>query len=253
MQYIRPDYIKETFYLDPSGEIWRPDFSKPISWNDTYEGACSELYLQKGEGTIFKSYTHGGEPISYDLFEALKEINNPNLVPLYKRYYGYPTDLSTSQETLRIDGYTKEHIKKSKNSLLKKPEYLLENISAFDPLFQEFRANGIQIVFNNIGDITNSQTGLVITNPDAFQRINLAETSRDELDQRNRAELIRILKMLLMEEYSRLLFHRDVREAQSAIDELFGDVHNYSDIANIVRNRLECTTKPIDFIHSKVK
>lgn len=254
MQYIRPDYIQETYYQDQNGKIWRPDFSKPISWNKTYEGACSELYLQKREGTIFKSYTHGGDPISYDIFETLKTINNPNLVALLDRFYGYPTDLGTSQEGLRIDGYTKNYVKKSRNSLLKSQDYLIKNINFMESLFKEFKDHGIQVVFNNIGDITNSKTGLVITNPDAFQIINLGEVSRDELEQRNRDELIRMLKMLLMEEYSRLLFHKDVREAQSAIDVLFEGAYDCSSAMDAsIEDTLDENEKPIDFINYMIR
>lgn len=238
------------YYCEEKGEVWVPNLSKYTKWEDDFETPYSELYLAPTGTSILKRFGPLAEPIPYIIFEILKEIENPHLVKLQRRFYCRFKEadikrLQTNPATVPIDAYTRMPVREGKIEILKRQkEYLLENISSLQELFDCLSQKRVCVNFRRREDVRADSNGLIITNPDAFTM-----SDDENLTFYNRLTLLNSISALAMQEYSEQLFRQNTEEANKAISDLFdSQLARETDIAIAVEKKLSNVRKPMNYV-----
>lgn len=232
--------------------------------------ATIELYLQDDKRTLFKRYSTNmsangallgfyGQTISYQIFEGLKEIDNPHLVKLKERYYSIFKDVDQireNPETCDIFGYTREYVRKEKIRLLReKKDFLLSNISGLQGLADHLTQQGIIMEFDSGSDAKMGPNGVIITNPDhfTFNEDRDFPYKPEELKVLNRWEVLYLIGELAKTEYSDLLFNYDEEQASFAINHLLDQrLATDKDMASEVKKTLCFYKKPLEFVRHNI-
>lgn len=240
--------LEREYYCEQDGEIWVDNLSKYTRMED--EDPYSKLYLAPTGTSVFKSYTSVAEPIPYIVFEILKEIQSPHLVKLQRRFYCRFSDadieqLQTRPTTVPIDAYTRKYVREEKIDILKREkEYLLENISELQKLFDSLSQKRVSVTFRRKEDVRVDSNGIIIINPDAFLMNDDAN-----LTFYNRIALLTSVRALAIQEYKEQLLHPNIPSANKAIvDLLDSSMATDADIAESLSRKLEGVKKPIQYV-----
>ncbi len=198
------------------------------------KGLCAEIYSDDEQ--IFKKYfplTPRTYRLKENVFDILKDINNPHFIELYEIYNrSNQIDLYKSirdEHEFIVSAYTAKYYKdNSVNALLEDKNYLLENFCELEKLFEELTKNNICTNDVKRDNSILGKNGIVIIDPDLFY---IVDSSDAFLRQMNKKNLFKLYNSII-------------------INSLEDDIY-YQKNANIIRALLESIkiTEKTDVTH----
>lgn len=250
--------FNDRYFFDSSGNIWKIDIRNELIEQE--EGRGANLYLQDNKKTIFKKYNElANKWMNYQLFETLKQIENPHFVELIERYYSVytnPENIVDFPSDSKIAGYTKKYIREKKINILKeKKNYLIQNIFELQELFNIFSQDGIRVSFKYPGDIKINSNGIVLNNPDNFSLVDVEKSNYplEELSLHNQFQLIELLRIAFSDGFSQLFLKLDFTLYKNTVEDLFSyDLVRSQDIASEVNKKLRFSKRPLDYMRKKI-
>lgn len=207
------------------------------------KGTCAKVFYDKN--IIFKDYYDFIPPedrIQKDVFDILKDINNPHFMKLLKMYI-------TKKRLTPIKGYTAKYYKDESVSLLyKSTDYLLDNLKELEVLFKIFTDNGI-LTHDVHGENTIlTKNEIVLIDPDSFiiyDDLDDYLKSEKSLDTLNKMNLV----FMLMD---KMVTNIDDLYLLSKISYLFGfEVNEKTDITHEISKKIGSYKRPIDYFIAK--
>ena len=198
------------------------------------KGLCAEIYSDDEQ--IFKKYfplTPRTYRLKENVFDILKDINNPHFIELYE-IYNRSNQIDSyksicDEHEFIVSAYTAKYYKdNSVNALLEDKNYLLENFCELEKLFEELTKNNICTNDVKRDNSILGKNGIVIIDPDLFY---LVESSDAFLRQINKKNLFNLYNSII-------------------INSLEDDIY-YQKNANIIRALLESIkiTEKTDVTH----
>lgn len=219
-------------------------------------GSSANIYCNSK--IIFKKYFNNldyRDKINIDIFDLLKEIDNPHLIKLYDIYYNmnllnlllYKMEITT----FNVDGYTgKYYGDDSVKFLNANIDYILENFKELEQLFQTFTNNGILT-----SDIKNNNTILssehiIIIDPDRF---SFSSDSQSSIAIHNKKKLLQLFRSLCYYgakeiEYSYTNYWQIIKKIETEFnsdDAII--VSNKTDITSEISKKLKYVKTPIEY------
>lgn len=224
------------------------DILKPEKMEYINKGLCAEIY-SNGEKILKKYYslTPLTCRLKAEVFDILKDINNPHFIELYDIYHrGNEIDLYRSifgDHEFIVSAYTAKYYKDdSINILLEDKNYLLENFYELENLFEEFTKN--MICTNDIkrGNSILGKNGIVIIDPDLFYIVTSAE---DFLRKTNKKNLLYLYQSMIMNSFED---DKNYQKNMSILMHLLEDIKvtEKTDITHEVSKTLKYVNKPIE-------
>lgn len=214
-------------------------------------GKCANTY--HNNTLVFKEYnkdTISEFKISKDVFDILKDIDNPNFIKLYDTYM-----LTTLFERIlyslnaicfSIDAYTaKLYQKENINPLYINKEYLLYNLSEIEKLLNLISSLGIKVDDIHTGNTVYTKDRIIIIDPDFFK---LSHTSESRIKSWNKRNVLVLFQSMI--EDSKELKCKDRKALLDWFDDNFS-VSKVTEDINITYNiakQLKYVKKPIDII-----
>lgn len=165
-------------------------------------GCCSNVYrLQDKIFKLYFEYTNKHFRISQDIFEILKDIDNPNFIKLFNFYItedaigvdSYLFKLVTEQRG--IEAYTAKYYKKSDlNPLDINKDYLLDNIRRIEELFNILSHESIIVDDIKLDNLIITNSDIVLIDPDCYFIDKKSELSK--IIKSNKLEILKIISDL---------------------------------------------------------
>lgn len=213
---------------------------------------------------IFKEYfskTIMRNRITPNLFDILKNLNNSHFVELYDYYIKCSSlDLKSrlEDEILKIDAYTaKYYDDNSVNILFENKDYILDNFSELELLFDSFSSN--EIIVNDMRRKNSilGKNGIVVIDPDLFVSYkDLRKSFGDEfyykvkrnflLSIENKKELLLLYKDLILSAMKSMGYNLDTDDSFASLYDI--EVDENTIVVDEISKRLKNVKKPIDIV-----
>ena len=213
---------------------------------------------------IFKEYfskTIMRNRITPNLFDILKNLNNSHFVELYD-YYIKCSSLNLKSrledEILKIDAYTaKYYDDNSVNILFENKDYILDNFSELELLFDSFSSN--EIIVNDMCRKNSilGKNGIVVIDPDLFVSYkDLRKSFGVEfyykvkrnflLSIENKKELLLLYKDLILSSMKSMGYNLDTDDSFASLYDI--EVDENTIVVDEISKRLKNVKKPIDIV-----
>ena len=210
------------------------------------KGLCAEIYSDDEQ--IFKKYfplTPRTYRLKENVFDILKDINNPHFIELYEIYNrSNQIDLYKSicdEHEFIVSAYTAKYYKdNSVNALLEDKNYLLENFCELEKLFEELTKNNICTNDVKRDNSILGKNGIVIIDPDLFY---LVESSDAFLRQINKKNLFKLYNSIIINSLEDDIYYQKNANIIRALLESI-KITEKTDVTNEISKTLKYVNKP---------
>lgn len=233
-------------YVNRKGEIIKLADFKYLD-----AGGCAHIYCDNS--TVFKIYKKDTLPdcrINNEIFDILKDINNPNFVKLYETYTSislYKKLLSHIHPTeFRVDAYTSKFYQKEDiDPISISKDYLLSNLDEIERLFDELAKYKIKVEDVNQKNTIYTKDSIVIIDPDLFC---IYEYPIASIKVWNKISLLKLFKSII--NYSNSLYFTEKNNYLDWIKDNFHlhEINENTNITKEISNKLQYVKRPIDFV-----
>lgn len=221
-------------------------------------GGCAQVLYDKEK--IFKEYsskTTLNWRLSEEMFDVLKDIDNPNFIKLFDIY----TDCNRIElfknriknRPFIVDAYTAKYYSGNNlvNVMFEQKDYLLENIENLENLFETFSDYRICAEDIKKRNTVINRNGIVIIDPDLFYMFN-KDASKNFMSLVNKRRLLELLRSIMINSEPGEV---DYTTFSNGIDMGILDfkVNEETNITNEVAKKLKYVKKPIDFFNKATK
>ena len=160
-------------------------------------GACANIY--KKNNIILKIYNDECKykfQLKREVFDALKQLNNPNIVSLGDYYYHNNSKLN---KILKMDAYTMEYVENDNIDILDaNKEYVLDTIRDLENTLEILARNKIEIFDVHFNNVILNKTGAKLIDVDSYGIYKLK--SCEKILTNNKQELMHYLRSKIKEE-----------------------------------------------------
>lgn len=214
-------------------------------------GKCADTYH---DGTmVFKKYkedTRSDYKISKEVFNILKDINNPHFIELYDIYMltSLPERLLyfLNASIFTIDAYTAKYYKKDYiDPLYINKDYLLSNLHEIEKIFCELSRYRVKVGDIHANNTVYTNDTITIIDPDFFQ---LSTSSQLEIEILNKRHIITLFESMI--ENSSGLFYDERNALLDWVDDNFtkDSITENSNVTDFIAKQLRHVKKPIDLV-----
>lgn len=213
-------------------------------------GECSSV--RHNNEIILKEYfsdTLINFRLTIELFDVLRDIDNKHFIKLFEIY----SDMTLSEllqykiniRKFIVDAYTaKYYSDDSVNALYESVDYILDNFSELEKLFDIFTDNSIVSDDVKRKNARLSQSGIIIIDPDMFYT---ASFSKQDIAIANKKELLTLFRSICICGIEKCE-NKDEIEKKIILDLADINVDNKTDITYEISKKLKYVKKPIDYL-----
>lgn len=213
-------------------------------------GYCAKVF--RYENMIFKEYysetTHRFR-LSADMFDILKDIDNPHFIKLFDIYnsmnllekFGY----KKRRIPFNVDAYTSKYYEpQAINILYESIDYILDNFRELEELFKIFANNSICADDVKMANTVIDSNGIVIIDPDRFY---ISSYSKDEITVLNKKKLLNLLRNICINStVEELRYGNIIAKIDNNLVNI--EVTENTDITYEISKKLKYVKKPIDLL-----
>lgn len=235
-------------YIDEKGKKFKYDY-KDLKHLD--QGDCANIFYDNK--IIFKIYDED-LPLKYkiqpDIFNVLKEINNPHFIKLYDLYM----HVNLLERFLylihsinfMVDCYTAKYYKKEKlDPMFMDKEYLLNSLYEIEKIFNELAINKIKVSDIKKNNTVYTNDSIVIIDPDFFR---FSTESQEDIKKWNKRNIITLFESILLSPSEITLDERDKLRKWYIDNPLIRKVYNANNATDEIAKKLQYVKRPIDII-----
>lgn len=221
-------------------------------------GGCAQVFYDKEK--VFKEYsskTTLNWRLSEEMFDILKDIDNPNFIELFD-IYSDCNRIELFKNRIKnkpfiVDAYTAKYYPGNNlvNVMFEQKDYLLENIENLENLFETFSDYRICTEDVKKRNTIINRNGIVIIDPDLFYMFN-KNTSKDFRTLINKQRLLELLRSIMINSEPDEV---DYQTFNNGIDMEILDfkVTEETIISNEVAKKLKYVKRPIDLFNKTTK
>jgi len=214
-------------------------------------GCCANVYRYKDN--IFKEYKDGIDYVcrmKVQLFNVLKQINNPHFIELYTIYSRINLleylKYKLKKDDFYTEAYTAKYYHDDKiNVLYESTDYLLDNFRDLELLFDEISKCGICANDLKYENTIFTKNNIIIIDPDIFYFYDIAQSN---LIKKNKILLVLLLENILIN--SKFDTNEDIKKDDylKQIDKLTSvNYDENKDVISQIARNLNRVKKPIEF------
>ena len=213
-------------------------------------GYCAKVLYDNN--IIFKEYYHETAPdckLSIEMFDILKEIDNPHFIELLDIYSDFSlTKLIKNRMNILPffpDAYTAKYYQDdSVNVLQEHKDYILDNFRELEILFKIFTDNMICTSDVKRANAILNKNGIIIIDQDLFY---IDKCSKRSISIKNKEKLLVLFRSICMASITK---EQDYNEVLSLV---YGELSNIkvrknTNITHEISKKLKYVKKPIDLL-----
>lgn len=210
------------------------------------KGLCAEIYSDDEQ--IFKKYfplTPLTCRLKADVFDILKDINNPHFMKIYEIYNRCnQIDLYKSicdDHEFIVSAYTAKYYKdNSVNALLEDKNYLLENFYELEKLFEELTKNNICTNDVKKDNSILGKNGIVIIDPDLFYIVESSDAFLRQMNKKNLFELYNSILVNSLED--NIYYQKNANIIRALLENI--KITGKTDVTHEISKTLKYVNKP---------
>lgn len=187
--------------------------------------------------------------LSPKMFDILKDINDKHFIKLVEIYSDMNlSELIQYKTNIRkffVDAYTAEYYSDDSVNVLYEPtDYILDNFSELENLFDIFTDNSIITDDVKRKNARLSHNGIIIIDPDTFYTSSLP---KQDIAIANKKELLTLFRSICTNSIGNIENHDDILR-KIVLDLADIDINSKTDITYEVSKKLAYVKKPIEYL-----
>lgn len=213
-------------------------------------GQCASICHNKE--IVFKEYFSDTLPncrLSPKMFDILKSINNKHFIKLFNIYSDMNLieliEYKTNIRKFFVDAYTAEYYSDdSVNVLYESIDYILENFSELEKLFNIFTDNSIITDDVKRQNTILSHNGIIIIDPDTFY---ISSLPSQDISIENKKEILTLFRSICTSNIKDMENHNDILKKIN-LDLADIEINNNTNVTYEIFKKLKYVKKPIDYL-----
>ena len=207
-----------------------------------HSDSCIKIYNQK--------YTETMHRLDVRIYEALKEIDSPNLIDIRELLFN-----EESQTHYHADAFISKYYEEKYHDFLDIPTtYLLENVERIISLSSKLSQKKIRLHDLKRENVVLEDKNIVFIDPDMWYYSNLSHREIRNLNINALSSFFnRMVKESLKLSHQDLIMGSTLYFEQTVTDKLFPLTGNANKQIKVLTKRLHNFERPIDYIYSRKK